>query len=158
MPNNLKNTEATRFRAGSEQVEIARKGGVASGIARRKKNASMNYLKEILAYKPEMTPKLAKSISSIGGDPENSEYDLEKLAMVAIVRKAIDGDMKAVQYIHEFFGEDPKTRIEMEKISVQKEAVEAMKNSDGFIDAMKGIVKGVFDDGGDTPDSIEDSE
>ena len=35
---NLKNTEATRFRTGSEQVEIARKGGIASGKARREKS------------------------------------------------------------------------------------------------------------------------
>ena len=34
---NLKNTEATQFRTGSEQVKIARKGGIASGKARREK-------------------------------------------------------------------------------------------------------------------------
>ena len=35
--NNLKNTEATQFRTGSEQVKTARKGGIASGKARREK-------------------------------------------------------------------------------------------------------------------------
>ena len=33
------NAEATEFRAGEQQVEIARQGGVASGIARREKKS-----------------------------------------------------------------------------------------------------------------------
>ena len=33
------NAEATQFRAGEQQVEIARQGGVASGIARREKKS-----------------------------------------------------------------------------------------------------------------------
>lgn len=35
--NNLKNTEATQFRSGSEAVNAGRKGGIASGKARREK-------------------------------------------------------------------------------------------------------------------------
>lgn len=35
--NNLKNTEATQFKSGSEAVNAGRKGGIASGKARREK-------------------------------------------------------------------------------------------------------------------------
>ena len=33
----VRNSEGTRFKAGEKQVEIARKGGIASGIAKRRK-------------------------------------------------------------------------------------------------------------------------
>ena len=42
--------------------------------------------------------------------------------------------------------------------AVEKEAVKALKDSDGFMDAMKGIAGEVLDDGFDTPDDITDGE
>lgn len=39
------NAEATEFRAGEQQVKIARQGGVASGIARREKSHSVKQCK-----------------------------------------------------------------------------------------------------------------
>ena len=41
---------------------------------------------------------------------------------------------------------------------MQEEAVEKLTNSDGFIAAIKGSVGEVFENGGDTPDALEDSE
>ena len=40
------NAEATEFRAGEQQVEIARQGGVASGIARREKKTVQKILND----------------------------------------------------------------------------------------------------------------
>ena len=37
MASTVPNSEATQFRTGKEQVETARQGGIASGIARREK-------------------------------------------------------------------------------------------------------------------------
>ena len=46
--NNLKNGEATQFRTGGEQVEIARQGGIASGKARREKKTIQKILADLL--------------------------------------------------------------------------------------------------------------
>ena len=51
--NNLKNGEATQFRAGEEQVEIARLGGIASGKARREKQKTQQILSDLLSIKNE---------------------------------------------------------------------------------------------------------
>lgn len=155
---NLKNGVATQFRAGEEQARIAREAGKASGVARRKKGAARQFLKEVLAYKPEMTQALARSLKGMGGDPEDGSFTTEKLMMIAMIQKGMKGDIQAVKLALEMLGEDAKTIMEEKRLKVQKEAVEAIRNSDGFMDAMAGIAGEVFNDGGDTPDTIEDSE
>ena len=45
---NLKKGEPYRFRAGEKQVEIARKGGIASGEARRRKKAMRDTAKMMM--------------------------------------------------------------------------------------------------------------
>jgi len=141
-----------------EASKNGKKGGVASGAARRQKGAARRFLKEILAYKPEMTVALAKSLKGIGGNPEDGSFTTEKLMMVAMIQKGMKGDTQATKLVLEMLGEDAKTIMEEKRLKVQKEAVEAIRNSDGFMDAMAGIAEEVFTDGGDTPDTIEDSE
>ena len=48
------------------------------------------------------------------------------------------------------------TVLEEKRLKLEKEAFKAIKNSDGFMSAMTGIAEEVFDDGGDTPDAVED--
>jgi hypothetical protein len=45
MSSPVPNNELTRFKTGAEQVEIARKGGIASGEAKRKKKTFINAIK-----------------------------------------------------------------------------------------------------------------
>lgn len=80
MASTVPNNEATQFQAGEEQVEIARKGGIASGEARRE-NAMMRKTLEMMLekkYKDQGTYKdnvalglIANAIDkSKGGNPE----------------------------------------------------------------------------------------
>ncbi len=80
MASTVPNNEATQFQAGAEQVEIARKGGIASGEARRE-NAMMRKTLEMMLekkYKDQGTYKdnvalglIANAIDkSKGGNPE----------------------------------------------------------------------------------------
>lgn len=48
MASTVPNSEATQFRAGAEQVEIARQGGIASGEARREKATMRKTLERML--------------------------------------------------------------------------------------------------------------
>lgn len=45
MASPVPNNELTRFKTGEEQVEIARNGGIASGIAKRRKKTFTNAIK-----------------------------------------------------------------------------------------------------------------
>ena len=80
MASTVPNNEATQFQAGAEQVAIARKGGIASGEARRE-NAMMRKTLEMMLekkYKDQGTYKdnvalglIANAIDkSKGGNPE----------------------------------------------------------------------------------------
>lgn len=154
----LERGKATQFQSGNEAAENGKKGGRASGPARRKKNAARKWLSEIMAYKPALTPRNRAVIEQVGGNPDEQEYTTEGLIMVALAQKCMKGDTRAIQLYLEMFGEDPKTVIEKERLKVQKEAVQALKNNDGFMDAMNGFAGEVFASGFDTPDNLGDTE
>lgn len=154
---NLKKGAATQFRSGEEAARNGRKGGIQSGINRRKKCASRKYLKELLAIQPKLTDKDLKLLEKMGVK-ELEGIDNEFLITMAMLAKAKDGDLRAYDMVHEYLAEDPHTLFEEKRLEVQKEAVAALKNSDGFMEAMGGIVGEVFENGGDTPDNIEDAE
>lgn len=71
------NGEATQFRAGEEQVEIARKGGIASGEARRQKATFRKTLEMLLDEKGKNGKTYREMImlgqikSAIAGKAEN---------------------------------------------------------------------------------------
>ena len=152
---NLKKGEATRFRAGEEQVRTARRGGIASGVARRKKFASRKFLKEVLALEPKKTPDMIKTIEKLGGDP-NCVLTVEDVGVLALIKKYWAGDLRAYDMIHEYLGEDAHTILEEKRIKMQQQAVAQITHSDGFMEALGATVGEVFDDGGDTPDTVED--
>lgn len=155
---NIKNREGTQFRSGSEAVEKGKKGGQASGVARRKKGAAKKLLTAFLAGKPQLTDKETRELEEFGYDPNDENLNNEVLCTLALLKQVKAGNVNAHRLYLEMVGEDPKTLLEKERIKVQQNAVEAIKNSDGFMDAMKGVAEEVFADGGDTPDAIEDED
>lgn len=81
----------TRFQAGAEQGEIARKGGQASGEARRQKKSLKNALLALL----EMQHR------SKGGEVKTG-YEV---MAVALFNKAMKGDTKALKLMAELVDE-----------------------------------------------------
>lgn len=154
---NLLKGEATRFKSGEEAARNGRKGGIKSGITRRRKGASRKYLKELLAMTPCLNEKDMKLLEKMGVADVDG-IDNEFMITLAMLNKAKEGDLRAYDMVHEYLAEDPHTMFEEKKLQVQKEAVAALKNSDGFLEAMKGTIEEVFEDGCDTPDTLEDTE
>lgn len=60
------NAEATQFRSGEEAVENGRKGGLASGQARREKKTIQKILSELLDTNVENIPQMANSLKKMG--------------------------------------------------------------------------------------------
>lgn len=163
---NLKKGVATQFRAGEEQVKVARQGGIASGKARRRKGAARRILSQIAAGRPKKLTDIDKAalIRASLYDPdlpeEEQEFNNEFLVWAGLWLKCCQGDVKAITLWLQIFGEDPATLLEERKIKAQEKVADSLSNTDGFMDAMKSVIEEVFDDGegGDTPDTLEDSE
>ena len=80
MASSVPNSEATQFRTGEEQVEIARKGGIASGEARRKKATMISVLEKTLDAKDAEEQLTNRELVTLGlikgareGNPKNYE-------------------------------------------------------------------------------------
>lgn len=88
----------TRFKTGKQQVDIARQGGIASGIAKREKR-TMREIAEIILSKDVMT-----SDGVVTG----------KYAVLAkVIDKALKGDLQAATFIRDTIGEKPTDKQEI---------------------------------------------
>lgn len=87
MASTVPNSEATQFRTGKEQVEIARKGGIASGEARREKRL----------FRDAIEKKLGDSLDNI---------------IEAMINKASEGDVQATAFLRDTIGEKPTDKLE----------------------------------------------
>lgn len=157
---NEENIIPHQFTSSQDREEAAkngRKGGVASGIVRRRKGASRKYLKALLAIHPKLTANDERMLEKAGVELSD-DIDNEYLITLAMLLRARAGDLRAIDMVHEYLGEDPRTMFEEKRLKVQQEAVSALKGSDGFMEAIGGVVEEVFESGGDTPDTLEDSE
>ena len=89
----------TRFKTGKQQVDIARQGGIASGIAKREKR-TMREIAEIILSKDVMT-----SDGLVTG----------KYAVLAkVIDKALKGDLQAAAFIRDTIGEKPTEKTQTE--------------------------------------------
>lgn len=72
-----------KFQSVSEARESGRKGGIASGVARRKKR------------------ELRFALLALMENEKNGKNGIERMA-AALFRKALDGDIKAIQLIDDY--------------------------------------------------------
>ena len=98
----------------SEELrERARKGGVASGKARREKKAMRETLELLLsmALKDGSVANIEKikSIASLNG----KNITVQDAIMLKQIQKAMKGDTRAAEYIRDTSGNKPKESVEM---------------------------------------------
>lgn len=113
-------------RTTAEQRKIATAGGIASGIARRKKSTIKSLLKD-WADSPISNAQLKKQAESFGLDTDEGKAVLT----AAILKNALKGNSKYMEYALKLLGEDS--------------APDDVAN-DGFVDAFKATAA---DDWGD---------
>jgi hypothetical protein len=93
--NNLK--PFTNEQSHEEAVKNGRKGGVASGKARREKKTAREY-----------------AIAVLEGYVKDKDITLKDAMMQKLIQRAItDTDLNAIKYILELIGESPAQRIEV---------------------------------------------
>ena len=96
-------------RTKEEQREIARKGGIASGKARRKKKLIKEQL-ELLLSLPLKDENAKKKLKQLGIDVDN--LDNQMAMVISMWNKAIKGDVQAFNSIRDTIGEKPIEQIQ----------------------------------------------
>lgn len=107
-------------RTKDEQKKIASMGGVASGVARRRKK-SLKEAADLFLSLPVSDTKSWNKIARTGVDPE--DIDNQMAIIVGLSMKAAKGDSKAAKVLFDLLGEDA--------------GAEPNVPDDGFVDALR---------------------
>ena len=100
-----------------EHLKIASKGGVNSGIARRRKKEVKKILEAFLEL-PLKKGKLydiddVKSFMALKG----KNITVNEAIQVTVIQKALKGDLSAINMINELMGEKPANKLEVKDIT-----------------------------------------
>ena len=113
-------------RTKDEQREIARKGGIASGIARREKKTVQKILNDFLSTAAKNNPQVSKLAAKIGLQDDGSIKDL--FTIVCTLNTLKDGNLSDLERLSKLLGE----QTEIADTEAQKQAA--------FLDAVKKAV------------------
>lgn len=110
-------------RTKDEQREIARKGGIASGKARKQKKAMKDTL-AILLTMPMKAEELT-DIESVQGVAELTGLNVtvQEAIMLAQIKKAVKGDTRAAEFIRDSSGNmlNAESEARIEKLKAETE-------------------------------------
>ena len=109
---NLKKIQITE-----EAREKGRKGGIASGMARRKKRDAKSAAKLILDL-PTNTKAIQKNLETLGISEE--DYTNRVALMGRAFSLAMAGDIKAMQFLIEMSGETPKQKLDEKRFRAEQ--------------------------------------
>lgn len=136
-------------RSADEARELGRKGGIASGITRRRQRDARKVLTCMLNSKPMLTRQALSSLHALGirGNGTNrDQYNIELIVMAALVQKAMRGNVEAFELILQIMGEDSRSQIAKERLEFQRSVIFGFNDSntyetaiadDGFLEAMR---------------------
>lgn len=131
---NDENLKPQNKRTKSEQREIARKGGIASGKSRRLKKAITD------------VAKMIGNLPRHGGDPSdlsslddaiaaNANLTVDSMILLKLAEKAMKGDAKAIELYFrirsgEFSGKDTERAANVAKIRAETKAIKETNPSE----------------------------
>ena len=123
---NEKNLIPFDERTKNEQREIARQGGIASGIARREKKTVQKILNDFLSTAAKDNPQVAKLAAKMGLKSDDSIKDL--FTIVCTLNTLKSGNLSDLERLSKLLGE----QTEIADTEAQKQAA--------FLDAVKKAV------------------
>ena len=113
-------------RTKDEQREIARKGGIASGVARREKKTVQKILNDFLSTAAKDNPQVSKLAAKMGLQGDGSIKDL--FTIVCTLNTLKDGNLSDLERLSKLLGE----QTEVADTEAEKQAA--------FLDAVKKAV------------------
>lgn len=97
-----------------ERAECGRRGGIASGEAKRRKKA----LRETLEVLLSMPIKSGKStdVEQIASFAElkGKNINVQEAMLVAMIQRALKGNVQAAEYVRDTVGENPAAKIDLD--------------------------------------------
>ena len=120
------NAEATQFRTGGEQVETARKGGIASGKKRRERKTVQKILNDFLDGSASDVKILAANAKQLGLGDDASVKEVITLGL--LINSLKGGDLSDLERLMRMLGE-------------QKEASGSEEKLDRLLEEFKDAVK-----------------
>ena len=101
-------------RTKGEQRQIARAGGMASGAARRRKRDMQQALNAILDM-----PLKAGRVQQIRNlsEVKGKNITAEQAMLLAMVNKALKGDVRAATFVRDTAGCKPTDRVEIDEVT-----------------------------------------
>lgn len=113
-----------KFGSEREPREAGRKGGKASGEARRKKRQMKNAAKLLLDM-PVVGENAVKNLETLGFDEEDMTNQMALL--VRIFQKAIaTGDVRAAEFLRDTAGYNPETSLKERQFKYEKDKAMGM--------------------------------
>lgn len=98
------NAEATQFRSGEEAVENGRKGGIASGKARREKQKTQQILADIVSIKNKDFAMFQKLAAKLGLDGDISIHEV--FTFNCLLNSVKNGNLGDLERLIKLLGED----------------------------------------------------
>lgn len=128
MANENKNLIPFNERTESEQKEIARQGGIASGKARREKQKTQQILADLVSIKNKDLAMFQKLASKLGLDGEISIHEV--FTMVCLLNTVKNGNLGNLERLSKLLGEQTEITDseEQKQINAHNELIEALKS------------------------------
>ena len=109
------NCEGTQFdkMTPEQRAEMGRKGGIAAAESKRQKKAMRETL-EMLLTMPIKKGK-ASDIEQIRnfGDIKGKNINVQEAMLVAMIQRALKGNVSAAEYIRDTVGENPTANVNL---------------------------------------------
>lgn len=116
-----------RFGIEKEAREAGKKGGVASGIARRKKRTMKNAAKFLLDM-GVAEEKMKDTMRAFG--LEDEDLTNQMAVMISVFRSALTGDVRAAEFLRDTAGQGTDYEISKKEVSLRKQELEYKKEKD----------------------------
>lgn len=123
----MANEQNLRVPTSSEARRNGKKGGIASGIARREKKTVQKILNDFLSTAAKDNPQVAKLAAKMGLKSDDSIKDL--FTIVCVLNTLKDGNLSDLERLSKLLGE----QTEIADTEAQKQAA--------FLDAVKKAVQ-----------------
>ena len=116
-----------RERTAAERQEAARKAGIKSGEARRKKAGERKCIRYLMSLRVDDTDVRA-GMRSLGID--EARFTNEMLVSVALLRMVTEKNLEAIKYVNALLGNDPALILKEKELNLRvRESENARKNA-----------------------------
>ena len=97
-----------------ERAECGRRGGIASGEAKRRKKALKETL-EVLLSMPLKSGKAAdvEQISNFA-ELKGKNINVQEAMLIAMIQRALKGNVQAAEYVRDTVGESPTAKVDLD--------------------------------------------